>query len=387
MMFWRLIHRLLQANRGRLVTVLLALGAGAAITAALLNLRVDADARLTREFRSFGANVVIAPPPAGLGSAQSPQTATLDESVLQRVPAQFAGAPVAAVPFLYLVAEVSNPAAALHTVVPAVVAGTHLPGLAQVGPGWRFDPPSSSSSQSVRCLVGARVASQFAVRPGATLLLQFAGREERCVMDGILSAGGAEDNQIFVDLAAAQRLAAQPGRVSLVQLSVTGNPRAIESFLAALSVALPQAAVRGVRQFSDAEARLYERIRGLLSATVAIILVLTALCVMAAMTNAAMERQHDVGLMKALGGPLSRILHLFLAEAALLGLAGGILGAAVGMLLSIGLGSAVFGVAAQPRWIVYPVTVFLTVAVAVAGAFPLRRLASVRPAVIFRGEA
>ena len=386
-MFWRLIHRLLLANRGRLVTVLLALGAGAAITAALLNLRVDADTRLTSEFRSFGANVVIAPPPSGLGSAQSPQGATLDESVLQRVPAQFAGAPVAAVPFLYLVAEVSNPAAALHTVAPAVVAGTYLPGLAQVGPGWRFDPPSSSSLESVRCLVGTRVASQFAVRPGATLLLQYAGREGRCLIGGILSAGGAEDNQIFVDLAAAQRLAAQPGRVSLVQLSVTGNPRAIESFLAALSAALPQAAARGVRQFSDAEARLYERIRGLLSATVAIILVLTALCVMAAMTNAAMERQHDVGLMKALGGPLSRILHLFLAEAALLGLAGGILGAAVGMLLSIWLGSAVFGVAAQPRWIVYPVTVFLTVVVAVAGALPLRRLASVRPAVIFRGDA
>ena len=60
-MFWRIIRRLLSANRGRLFVILLALGAGAAITAALLNLEVDAKRRLTAEFRTLGANVVIAP--------------------------------------------------------------------------------------------------------------------------------------------------------------------------------------------------------------------------------------------------------------------------------------------------------------------------------------
>ncbi len=54
-MFWRIIRRLLGANRGRLFVILLALGAGAAVTAALLNLQVDAKRRLTTEFRAFGA--------------------------------------------------------------------------------------------------------------------------------------------------------------------------------------------------------------------------------------------------------------------------------------------------------------------------------------------
>jgi len=108
---------------------------------------------------------------------------------------------------------------------------------------------------------------------------------------------------------------------------------------------------------------------------------------MAAMTNVAMERKNDVGLMKAIGGATRRVLRLFLAEAALLGLAGGVIGAAAGIFLSIGLGKAVFGVAARPRLIVYPVAVALTVIVAILSAFPLRRLASIRPAAIFRGEA
>jgi ABC-type antimicrobial peptide transport system permease subunit len=80
------------------------------------------------------------------------------------------------------------------------------------------------------------------------------------------------------------------------------------------------------------------------------------------------------------------VLRLFIAEAAVLGLVGGGIGAAAGIALSIWLGQAVFGVAAHPRLIVYPVAVILTVIVAIAGALPLRRLATIRPASVFRGE-
>jgi len=145
--------------------------------------------------------------------------------------------------------------------------------------------------------------------------------------------------------------------------------------------------VRPIRQFTEGEAKIYNRISGVLTATVAIVLVLTGLCVMAAMTNVAMERKMDVGLMKAIGGSMRRVLRLFLAEAALLGLAGGMIGAAAGIFLSVGLGKAVFGVAARPRLIVYPVAVALTIIVAILSAYPLRRLASIRPASVFRGEA
>jgi len=81
------------------------------------------------------------------------------------------------------------------------------------------------------------------------------------------------------------------------------------------------------------------------------------------------------------------VLRLFLTEVALLGLVGGLIGAALGIILSMGLGKAVFGVAARPRLIVYPVAVALTIMIAIFSAFPLRRLASIRPASVFRGEA
>ncbi len=210
---------------------------------------------------------------------------------------------------------------------------------------------------------------------------------ENCEVAGILSSGGPADSQIFVALDVAQRLASLPGRLSVVKLRVAGTPEEIQNQIAALAKQLPQAEVRPIRQFTEGEAKIYNRISGLLTATVGIVLLLTALCVMAAMTNVAMERRMDVGLMKAIGGSMRRVLRLFLAEAALLGLAGGVIGAAVGIFLSIGLGKAVFGVAARPRLIVYPVAVALTIIVAIISAYPLRQLAGIRPASVFRGEA
>ena len=61
-MFWRIVRRLITSNYGRLFVILLALGAGAAVTSALLNLQIDAKKRLTTEFRALGANVLVAPP-------------------------------------------------------------------------------------------------------------------------------------------------------------------------------------------------------------------------------------------------------------------------------------------------------------------------------------
>jgi len=236
-------------------------------------------------------------------------------------------------------------------------------------------------------MVGGRIGQQLRVEQGSSITLSNGDQKEMCVAAGLAESGEPEDDQIVTDVRAAQRLADLPDRISAIELIVPGTPGEIQSYITDLQRQLPDVEVRPIRQFTEGEAKIYNRISGLLTATVAIVLLLTGLCVMAAMTNVAMERKMDVGLMKAIGGSMRRVLRLFLAEAALLGLAGGIMGVAVGIFLSIGLGKAVFGVAARPRLIVYPVAVALTVIVAILSAFPLRRLASIRPASVFRGEA
>jgi putative ABC transport system permease protein len=380
-MFWRIVRRLITANYGRLFVILLALGAGAAITAALLNLQIDAKRRLTTEFRALGANVIVAPRDANANSSGG----TMEQGLLADLPTENAGKLVPAVAFLYVIGEVAKAGEIHHK--PAVIAGTEGQGLTQVRPGRRTEYSAELEKDPETCEIGAKAAEQFKVHAGDSLHLRNQSREATCKVYAVVATGGAEDTQIFTKLSVAQMLADLPGRISLVQLSVTGTPDSIERFIGALSQRLPGADVHGIKQLAEAEGKLYNRISGLLSATVIIVLFLTSLCVMAGMSNVAIERKNDVGLMKAIGGSVRRVVRLFLAEAILMGIVGGVIGSAIGIVGSIWLGKTVFGVAAQPRWIVYPVSVGITIIVSIASAFPLRRLASVRPASVFRGEA
>jgi putative ABC transport system permease protein len=377
-MFWRIVRRLFAAQRGRLLVILLALGASAALTAALLNLQVDARDRLTKEFRVFGANIIVAPRDTKSSGASA---VTLDESVVEKV-RQSLPPRAAAESYLYLVASVSTTNSAQP--VNAVVAGKRTERTDQLSGNSAVVTPGDNTNL---CLVGFKAAQQLNLQPGADLALKNDKREEACTSEIADSRGDAQDSQIVVNLDAAQRLAALPNKVSLIQVSVPGTPREIREYIATLAQNIPAADVHGLRQFTDAEAKIYTRVSGLLTATTALVLALTGLCVMAAMSNVAMERKNDVGLMKAIGGATRRVLRLFLAEAALLGLTGGIVGAAAGLLLSIWLGKTVFGVAARPRLIVYPVSVALTILVAIVSSYPLRRLANISPAAVFRGEA
>jgi putative ABC transport system permease protein len=380
-MFWRIVRRLFAAQRGRLLVVLLALGAGAALTAALLNIQVDARSRLTKEFRAFGTNVIVAPREAGGSSMPG---ALLDENIVRQVRESHAPPQSSAISNLYVVADAADSS---HPPIKVVVAGRRPEfGYGTIIISMKGQPLPEIQSENV-CVVGYNVAQQLQIQLASPLQLRTSHGKEECLASPSPARGDEEDNQISISLDGAQRLAALPGKISLMQLNISGTPREIQKYIAALAQSVPGADVHGLRQFTDAEAKIYNRISGLLTTTIVLVLVLTGLCVMAAMTNVAMERRNDVGLMKAIGGATRRVMRLFLAEAALLGLAGGVIGGAAGLLLSIWLGKSVFGVAARPRLIVYPVSVALTILVAIISAYPLRRLANISPASVFRGDA
>jgi putative ABC transport system permease protein len=205
-------------------------------------------------------------------------------------------------------------------------------------------------------------------------------------VSAILDSGAAEDDQILMDLTAAQQLANSPGQIEAEELRVQGSAPAVAAYAARLANSLPGYDVRPVRQVTEAEGNLLRRTRLLIASTVVLILALTALCVLATMAALAMERRADVGLMKALGGSISRIVALFLAEVGVLGAAGGAIGCVAGYALASWMGERVFAAAVEPRWQIFPLTVVMMAGVAMTGALPLWQLGRVKPAVILRGE-
>src|SRR5438445_9490829 len=58
-MFLRMLVRAAVLRRGRAASALLAMVVAAAVATAMLNLYVDVQAKLRKEFRNYGANVVV----------------------------------------------------------------------------------------------------------------------------------------------------------------------------------------------------------------------------------------------------------------------------------------------------------------------------------------
>ena len=58
-MFLRMLMRAAVLRRGRAASALLAMVVAAAVATAMLNLYVDVQAKLRKEFRNYGANIVV----------------------------------------------------------------------------------------------------------------------------------------------------------------------------------------------------------------------------------------------------------------------------------------------------------------------------------------
>jgi len=389
-MFWRLLRQMLFEGRGRLAVALVALVSGATVSAALLNLEFDAERKFTRELRTLGPNVLVraAMPsgareeagavfvPDGLEAALAGSTTGSSEGASSQ---QAAGVSAWA-PYLYVIVRAGSDTS-------LVLAGTWLDEMQRLTPWWRVEGAWVGDRTNLSaCLVGHQAAARLLVRPGSTLEIRYGGRTTSLRVAGVISTGGPEDDQVLVNLPAAQQLAGLEGKISVAQLSVTGAPDEVERFAAQFAARVPGLEVRPLRQIAQAEGQLLARLHALLFWSVGLILVLTALCVLSTTAALAVERRTDVGLMKALGGQMTRIVRLFLAEAGLLGAAGGILGSLLGTLLSAWLGRRGFGTAVSLRLEVIPLILAVMVAVALVGALPLRLLSQVRPAVVLRGE-
>lgn len=375
-MFGRLLWSLLRGNRGRLAVALIAVISGAAVISALLNIEFDIGHKLSQEFSRFGPNLVITPrggiqtEDAGASAAALMDQATISQALAKAPSADL----LSAAPYLYIVAHVGD--------TPVIIAGTQINKARVLNPSWKIQNDTPANA----CILGRNVARRFNLATGSQIEVKYVDRAATMTVGAVLDSGGAEDDQVLAPLHVVQQLSGLPGRIEFEQLRAKGDAAEITAYAGRLSSALPGYDVRPIPQATQAEANLLKRTRLLVGSMVILILVLTALCVLATMAALAMERREDVGLMKALGGSIGRIVALFLAEVGVLGASGGLIGCAIGIALAQWIGHQVFGASIAPHWEIFPFTVVLMTLVAMTGALPLRLLGRVKPALILRGE-
>jgi len=374
-MFLRMLVRAAVLRRGRAASALFAMVVAAAVATAMLNLYVDVQAKLQREFRNYGANIILV----------GKDGASLPVGTLAQVDSALAGRGIAA-PFGLIVARTADGQ-------PIVVAGVDFDRVKQLDRWWAVsawpatENPHLSQNQGEAghpVLVGVRALPLVSAK-NQPFDLSFQGRTLHVTPAGTVQTGAAEDSRIYVSLADfISWTGVQP---STVEVAASGSSAEVVAVMNQLAQAIPAADVRPVRQIMEGEARVLGKTRATLLAAAALIILTAALCVLSTLMGWVFDRRRDFAIMKALGASERLLNGFFAAEAAALGATGAVIGFLFGIGIAAWIGRANFHAPVVPRLGVLPIVLAGSMAVTLISAIlPISLLRRVQPAVILRGE-
>ena len=258
-MFLRMLMRAAVLRRGRAASALLAMVVAAAVATAMLNLYEDVQAKLRKEFRNYGANVVMV--------AKGDQALPAD--AIDKINAILAGHGLA-VPFAYVVARTSNGQS-------IVVSGTNFEQVRKLDSWWSV---TSWPANPQDALVGVRAAALVGPQ-GTPFDLSFQGRIMHINPAGILRTGADEDSRIYLS---SQDFESWTGvKPSTIEIASSGSSEEVSSLIRQLSQAVPVVEVHPIRQIMEGEAHVLGKTRATLAAATGLIIATAALCVLSAL--------------------------------------------------------------------------------------------------------
>jgi putative ABC transport system permease protein len=429
-MFIRIVKESLIRKRRRKMVAVASVTLGAAIATAVLTVGLGIGDKVNRELRAYGANIEVLPRDRSVevttGGIQYQAAAAgtlIDERDLPKLRSIFwsnnilAFAPFFSVPVS--ARDTTRDGAATHAGligtwfernVPGDNGAAFLTGVKQLSPWWKID---GSWPQDGECLVGVRLMETLKAAPADELLLHTeladgSPAETRLKISGTLTTGSDEDRSIIADIEIAQRLSGRKGRVGRVEVSALTNPednlfrRDPASLNAAEAERLsctpyPSAVAadiekgiggseaRPVRRIADTEGSLLSRINLMLLLVAAAALAAAVLGVASTTMTTVLERKSEIGLLKAIGASNLGVTAIFLAESAITGFCGGIIGLGIGYGLAQIIARTVFGSGVGLSPILAPVIIGLSLVVAFAGsAIPMRTALRLGPIDVLR---
>jgi putative ABC transport system permease protein len=420
-MFVRLVYESFRRQKRRKILAGAAITLGVTVATAMIGVATDIGDKINRELRTIGANVVVTPQEDSLdveigGVNLKPPTdgAFLSEADLPKIKGIFwHNNIVGFAPILPVSAVIQ------HQGKPQDVSltGTYfskkisygnedfVTGAKTLYPWWKVSGAwPDDNSRDV--LIGERLAAKLNEQPGNTIAIS--GRQLH--IDGILSTGGAEDNEVIAPLSLAQEILGRPGAVKRVYVSALTKPEdafarrdpkslsgAIydrwyctpypQAIALQLTEAMSHSHAEQIRQVAQNEGAVLTRIEGLIFLITLAALFASGLAVSAAMATAIFERRAEVGLMKALGAGKFAVASVFFAEAALMALIGGAVGFGIGSALAHQIGHSIFNSQISISPVLLPVILAIAVIVTFAGsAMAIRRAVSLDPVFALRGE-
>jgi putative ABC transport system permease protein len=391
--FLKMVIASLLKRRGRMITALLAVSIGGAVLCGLLTLYFDIPRQMGREFRSYGANLIVYPKGEKYLSEETISAA------LSHIPPD---ALVGAAPYRYRLTRINER--------PFLAAGTDLEGARKTSPWWFI--VGRWPARGGEAIIGKEIAQTLQLVAGS--VFSPAGSDALFTVSGILETGGVEESFFIVSLedfisipdpglsgnvitvGAAVNNSGGNGLpnsgtvlsgADVLELSVARNQAELSLIADAINQSTGNAEARLVKRLTASEGGVLGKLGSLTAIVTVIVLFLTMICVATTMISAVAERRREIGLKKALGASNTALFSEFLGEAIFLGLFGGILGALLGVFFAQIASANVFHRPIAWKSSLAPLTVIVSVIITVLSSLlPLKQAVSVDPAIVLRGE-
>ena len=414
-MLMRILTKSLSRRKGRVALAIVAVLLGASMASGLITASQGVKEKLGVEFRKFGSNIVVIPKSdtievglPGITFGSVTEQRYINETDLWKIKKidNWSANVLGYAPFLYQVVKVSFNEKK-HDVV---LAGTYFEhkvpevvladgslwttGIRQIAPYWQVTGEwINNDSDTGDAIIGTTISEKFGLVIGAAFNVTYINAETQNTTNytlnviGIVATGGAEDSQIFVNLAVAQNITGRPNKVHSVQVSGLCVNCPAEWIAREIEKKMDYVQAKSVKQLVNAESQIMEQLELMMMLITIVTLVASGMCVMMVMTTTVIERRKEIGLMKAIGADNKRIGALFLAEATIIGFIGGAIGYIFGYFIAQYIADQVFSTPISPIPIIFPVTVAISLGVTIlASALPVRRAMAIEPAIVLRGE-
>ncbi len=249
---------------------------------------------------------------------------------------------------------------------------------------WWQKTSGSFPQQDGQVILGARAAALLGFKPGETIPLSGKPFQVATVLK---PTGGAEDDAVIADLAAAQQLLGKKGKLSLVEISAFCGGCPISEMTLQIAEKFPNAKVTAMKQAVMSKMQSIEMFQSFSLGVSVIVILVGALLVLVTMMGSVNERTREIGIFRAIGFRRGHVMQIILLEALVLGILGGIIGFSLGNLAAWSLVPVVLtdGVFAGIDFRLGAISVLMSVALSLlASLYPAFKASNMDPSQALR---
>lgn len=383
----KLVFIELWKRKSQLITGLLAITLGIAVIVAIQSVSIVSEQNVARNLDNLGANILVLPQGASIDNYYTSDidAPTLPMDYVERILTSTIAGVDNMSPKLTRRVKVSGQSVVLTGILPKSEIASK--------PLWQSSgllgaelktacAPNQSTTKShgledeklkrkaidtlntTDCIAGSQVAKLLKLHPGGSVDIM--GKDFK-VIKILPETGTVDDDRIFANLKDVQTLLGIENQVSAIEIMGCCNAIS-EGLLGKLRNILPDTRVTTIGQIVSTQIETNQLMKKVTLVMLIIIFFVGGISIGNYIWANVNERKREIGILRMMGAGRSTIYRMFLLKALILGIAGGILGYFLGTLSGVILGPYFAGILVKPVYIYLLWSIFLSVAISLAGS-------------------